>query len=398
MTASIKEYRFEALSADGSTVRGIIAAESVVDARRRLDRRALLPVSLRSALQWGGRRKRLTAAELSAGLRILAELLDSGLTLTHTLQAFAELAPAAWTRATATLQEAVREGASLSSALRSAPVIVPPLMIGIIRAGEHGDGTAPALRRAAEHAERSAQTSSELRAALSYPFVIAVAGTASVALLLGVVLPRFALMIADLGQTLPRSTQILLAIAGVGAQLLPWSGPGVVAIVVAAAVVERDERLRLRRSALLRSLPLVGPLRQELLSARLTAALGLLLAAGVPIRKTMELAADAVDDASLSRDVRIAAAQMIQGDPLSLCLERSGALRGVPLRLIRAGERSGNLAAMCSQAAHLSAISAERSVRNAVRLVEPLLILGLASVVAAVAVALLQAVYAVRPT
>jgi type II secretory pathway component PulF len=88
---------------------------------------------------------------------------------------------------------------------------------------------------------------------------------------------------------------------------------------------------------------------------------------------------------------------VIAGRRLSTALDEAGAATPTIVRFVRAGEESGRLAAMLAQGARLERDRAERAVKTMLRLVEPLLVLSFGGMVALVAAALLQAVYAVRP-
>jgi general secretion pathway protein F len=83
---------------------------------------------------------------------------------------------------------------------------------------------------------------------------------------------------------------------------------------------------------------------------------------------------------------------------LSRAFEETGAATETTVRLIRAGEESGRLAPMLGHAARIERERAERLDQSGVRMLEPLLLLLFASVVALIAAALLQAIYSVRPT
>ena len=87
-----------------------------------------------------------------------------------------------------------------------------------------------------------------------------------------------------------------------------------------------------------------------------------------------------------------------RGEQVAASLAREGALAPVAIQLAHVGEASGQLPAMCERAARLTAADAVRRLRLAVALIEPLLILVFGAVIAAIAAALLQAVYALRPT
>jgi len=82
---------------------------------------------------------------------------------------------------------------------------------------------------------------------------------------------------------------------------------------------------------------------------------------------------------------------------LSHALEATQAATVTAVRLIRAGEESGRVAAMLEHAARIERDKANRVIRAGVRMLEPILLLVFASAVALIAAALLQAVYSVRP-
>ncbi|HEY0778983.1 MAG TPA: type II secretion system F family protein, partial [Gemmatirosa sp.] len=81
-------------------------------------------------------RRALPPADLALGLRALATLLDADLPMGRTLAAFADLAPAGWRAALPTIESAVRDGRSLSTALAASPVRIPAVVVGLVRAGE----------------------------------------------------------------------------------------------------------------------------------------------------------------------------------------------------------------------------------------------------------------------
>jgi type II secretory pathway component PulF len=64
---------------------------------------------------------------------------------------------------------------------------------------------------------------------------------------------------------------------------------------------------------------------------------------------------------------------------------------------VRYGEESGRLSEMLEKAAALEEAAARRALRSLVALIEPVMIVLFALLVAFVAAALLQAVYSVRP-
>jgi general secretion pathway protein F len=334
---------------------------------------------------------------LALGLRVLATLFDAGLSAKKTLAAFEDLAPESWAPGVAPMQDAVRDGKTLADAFAASPLSVPPVVIGILHAGEAGAGLAPAVVRAAEIIERSAATRAAVRGALAYPALLAIAGSLSVAFLVGVVLPRFAAILTGLNQTLPRTTQIVLGSAAVAraAAFPALTAAGVLFVVWKYWTMTSHGRTRWHK--LLLGLPFLGAVRRSAATARAAAALSSLLESGVPLATALTFAARASGDAAEESMLLAARELIIHGERPSAAFKRTTALTSTTVRLVRAGEESGQLARMFDHAAVLEANRTEQTVRETVRLLEPALILTFGGAVALVAAGLLQAIYSVRP-
>jgi general secretion pathway protein F len=392
-----QSFAYRAARRDGTLVRGRVDAASRDAAAKLLTTRGLYPVQLAMEARTARRRTGIPAGDLALSLRVLADLLDSGLPIARALQALESLAPPRFARALPGIREGVREGKSLGRAMDEASLALPSVVVGVIHAGERGSGLPAAVRHAAELCDDAAATRAAIRGALAYPITLAVFGTATVALLVEVVLPSFATILGDLGQTLPASTRFVLTVA---ATVRVGTAPTLVVAAVSAAfwyswVSTTDGRLRWE--SLLLVLPVSGQPRRAAAVARFCSALSALLQSGVPLVAALKSAAHATGNAALEPRVLAARTDVEHGGRLSDALAARDAATPVVHRLVRAGEESGRLATMLAHAARLERDRAAREVRNAVRLLEPLLIVGFGGVVALVAAALFQALYSVRP-
>lgn len=391
-------FFYRAAHRDGHLETGVVQAASREAAGQALAARGLFALELRPDRAAEPRGARLPVADLALGLRVLATLLDAGLPLARALSAMDDLVPASWRAGLPAVREAVRQGGTLASALSSSALGVPPLVIGMVQAGEAGSGIAPAVRRAAELTEQAAATRRALRSALAYPLVLAVAGLLSVALMVTVVLPRFATILADLGQDLPQGARMLLAASdAVRAGWLPALAAVVLSLVAWRAWVS-GEAGRRAWDAFLLALPVVGDVRRASAVSRFAAALAALLDSGVPIAPALQHASRAMGDAALAARVLTARDAVVAGGGLARALEGADALTPTAARLLRAGEEAGQVAGMLQHASRIEGERAELRVKGAVRLLEPLLIVGFGGLVAVVAGSLLQAVYSIRPT
>lgn len=391
-------YAYRAVRGDGSVEQGTLAAPSQADAFAALEQRGLLAMDVRLIATPRDRRVTISAADLALGLRILADLFEAGLPMTRALQTLGELAPPSWKAILPVLKQSVREGKSLGAALRDAPAEIPPLVIGMTLAGELAGNVGGAVRRAADVTESIAETRAAIRTALAYPIVLAVAGTGAIALMVGAVIPRFAVILGDIGQTLPASTRLVMSGATtIRAAAIPALVAGLVLVVAQRAWTASEKGRRSWHAALL-GVPLIGTIRRASATARSTLTLATLLETGVPLRQAMAFAARASGDAAIDARIIAAAARVESGQPIARAMRETDALTPLAIRLVQAGEESGRLAPMLRHAAKLEQDRSDRITRTAVRLLEPVLILIFAGVVALVAAALLQAVYSVRPT
>lgn len=390
-------FAFRALHADGALEMGTMAALSIEQAQAMLFTRGVFPIEVVESHPLNLRRRGLSPEELAVGLRVLADVLEAGLPIQRALAVFGELAPGGWAPAVPLIREAVRQGSTLAHALEIAPLEIPPLLVGMVRAGEAGSGIAPAMRRAAGHAGRAAEIRASVRAALAYPMVIAVAGAVSLAIMVGVVIPQFASILTDLGQQLPASTQALMNFTELARTATLPAAILIGLSVIAVTTFRRTPAGRLRTDTLLLQLPLLGSIRYSAASARVAMSLAALLESGVSLQHALRFAARVAGDSAIEGRLEAARLGIVGGSSLAAALDTTRALTPTTIRLIRAGEVSGRIPQLLEHAASVEERRVHRTVQQWVRFLEPALILLFAGVVGAVAVALLQAIYAVRP-
>jgi type II secretory pathway component PulF len=390
-------FAYRAAAPDGRLHAGALDAESAEQARDTLRARGLLILNLESRGARVAQRDAIAIGDLALGLRILADLLDAGLSVSRALGAFEELASRGWRPALPHIRQSVREGHGLAASLASAPIAVPGLVIGIVQAGEAGTGIGQAMRRAAELTESSAETRSQIRAALAYPLLVAAAGAVATTVLLTVVLPRFARILGDLGQKLPATTRLVIAGADLAhAALIPvLVAMGIGVGVWRAWTGTASGRRSCHR--LLLGVPFLGSIRRGAAASRMATSLSALLDSGVSMAAALSLAAHAAGDAELEARVSAARGAVSAGESLSRAIEIHDAATPTVVRLARAGEETGRLSAMLGHGARIEQQRVDRVVRTAVRMLEPMLLLAFASIVALIAAALLQAIYSVRP-
>jgi general secretion pathway protein F len=393
----VSPYRYRAARADGALVRGVVEAASADQAATMLADRGLYPVGLEVAVEADETRRAASRRDLAIVFESLASLVAAGVPLDRAVAASEEVSRGTLREILSAARTALREGRTLSHALAASRGVIPPVVLGMIRAGERGSDLPAALEQVARHLEQEADLVARVRQALAYPLLLAVAGTASVLVIGTVVVPRFGELLGDLGQDLPLATRLLLTGSGILSRYWP------VAVGISAALVwgisewiKQPDGRKTRDDALL-ALPVVGRVRQALATARVARALGGMLRAGMPLLPGLDAAREAAGDLAVAARISRARERVSAGASLTGSLEREAALIPAALQLIAVGEATGRLGDMAVRAGDLAAQDAERGLKVLVTLVEPALIVLFGGLVAFVAAALLQAVYSLRP-
>lgn len=387
-------FRFVAADSAGRVRRGALFADTEEQAVSEIKLRGLFPISVRPPRQVFGApvaRRR----ELAVVFQSLSSLVGVGVPFDQALGATIGLAPARLAPALEIVRQNVRRGQSVAMAFADAPVHLPGAIVGVLRAGEQGSRLGEALEQLADQLEREAELTSKLRSALAYPTLILIMGLGSLLVMGGVVIPRFAVLIQDLGAELPASTAALLAASQ---WLRRFLGPGLLfaACLFGAAGWHRAV-LRPHAHRLLLNTPFLGDVRLRLASARACSTLGGMLVAGVPMMTALEASREAAADAEIGTRIRATAARVQHGERLAASLEKEKALHPVAIQMIRLGENAGQLGPLCRKAGERLASETDRSIKALISLLEPAMILLLGGAIALMAAGLLRAVYSVRP-
>jgi len=392
----VSRYAYRAAATDGRMVAGSLSATDVAAAAAMLRVKGLFALELSEQVAATGGRP-ASRRQLAIVFRSLAALVGAGVPLEKALAATLPSATGPLVPALERWRQALHEGASLSGAMAEPAGFIPPVVVGMLRAGERGSQLDLALEQVAGHLEQEAELRARVGQALAYPMLVAGAGVISVAVIATLVLPKFALLLSDLGQHLPPTTRLLLDLSDFLRRDGLW-----LLIAGAASVAALISWLRTPlgaawATAQLLELPLIGPLRLSLATARLGRALGAMLRTGLPILAALDAARDAIGDTTLAARVGRARERVAGGATLTSALEHEAACAPGALPVLAVGEASGQLALMATRAGDLAADEAARRLATLVSLLEPALIVAFGGMVAFVAAALLQAVYALRP-
>jgi general secretion pathway protein F len=292
-------------------------------------------------------------------------------------------------RALTVARARLREGEPLARARAASPRVFPPLVCDLVRAGEASGALPAVLARLADHAEASAALRARLRAALTYPAVTTVATLAVVGFLLLWVVPQLSELFAEAETQPPLPTRVLVALTSLAARTWWLALAGSAATLWAARRWAATPAGRARLDAALLGLPVAGRIVRLAAIARFARTLATLLAGGVPLEAALGIAGASTGNRRLADAVDAAREAVRQGEPLAPALRATGLFPPLLLRLVAAGERTGNLAPLLDRAATTHERDVETAITTLTSLIEPALVLVMGAVVLALVAAVL---------
>jgi general secretion pathway protein F len=402
------QFQYRATDFQGKIVEGSMEAGEERSVVQRLREKGLIPIRIGAGTAAVPRaakaitlpsfgKKRVKTSELLIFTRELATLLGAGMPLDRSLTTLTQLAQTPeLKRVTAEVLEAVRGGTALAEALGQHPQVFPPLYVNMVKAGEVGGVLDQVLQRLVEYLASAEELRDEVISALTYPLILVGVGGVSVAILLVFVLPKFASMFADLGQTLPLSTRMMLSISD--AATSPWSLIGVPLIIGAVFGIYRyfSTTQRMAFDGFKLRVPVVGSLLRLTEVARFARTLGVLLRSGVPMLQALDIVRAVAGNQVIAHALNEVQSGVREGAGMAGPLGRSGVFPQLALQMIAVGEDTGKLDEMLITTADFFDREVRNDVKRLTRLLEPAMILIMGLVVGFMVISMLMAVFSIN--
>ena len=399
-------FVFEAVRQSGDPVSAQLEAATEAEAVERVREQGLILLRIQTAAAAAitshekklGTFARLFASrnvsrdQVVAFTRDLANLISAGLPLDRAFELLVGLADSGPQAALLQdLRDRVRGGLALSQALTEHPKQFDRLFVNMVRAGEASGTLGPVLERISEFQERSAELRSSVQSALLYPVVLVAVAIVAVMTMIFFVVPKFETTFRQFGKALPPATENLLAIS----HSLRDDGWMIVIAVAALFILIRGRlrtplgRLNWDRRKL--TLPVLGDLFGKIEVARLARTLGTLLGNGVSLLPALTIVKDTVENRALANSLEGVLVRLKAGQGFARPLMETGLYPKLAVHMVAVGEETGKLDTMLLKVAEVYDLEVNTTLKRALGLLEPILILTLAVVVGGIIFALMSA-------
>lgn len=305
--------------------------------------------------------------------RQIATMLDSGLSLDKALRIFVNQ-----TRQKK-LKEVLKQvlvdiesGASLSDALKKHQDVFDHIFINIVISGEAIGKLADVLKRLAASLEQQNNFMDKIKGAMYYPVFIILVMIVIVVIMITQVIPPLKDIFGEFGANLPWTTQMLLGISDFVVGYW-WV---VVLVLVAIAVFIYYYLATLTGQYYLAKLYINTPggIGKDVYMARFCQTMSMLLHAGTPIIKTLEITSQVMNNLIYKDILQNASRQMERGIPLSTPLDKEQDFSALVPQMIRVGEETGKLDQVLENLSTYFEEQANTKLKNVSSLIEPVII------------------------
>jgi general secretion pathway protein F len=390
-------YSYRATTMDGETVDGVIEAADEKLAVERIRNTGVILLKIVAPKQKGWQARisfNRSRADLLTFTTELSVLLSAGLPLDRSLNILSEISEGReMKKIIQSILKSIREGGSFSDALQKHPKAFPRLYINMIRAGEAGGVLDVVLEKLNEFLESAKELKDNIFSAMIYPTILSITGGASIIILLTLVLPKFSVIFAEIGGSIPISTRVLL---GISSALRSYWWAILIFIVIIWSILKsyiRSPRGRYKWDAL--KLKLFGDMVKKLETARFCRTLGTLIRSGVSFLQALDNSRDVISNQVIASALDNVAKGTKEGKGIAGPLNDAGVFPPLALSMIKVGEETGQLDTMLIKVAAAYEKSLKETVRRFVGFLESAMILLMGLIIGFIVISMLLAIFSI---
>jgi type IV pilus assembly protein PilC len=266
----------------------------------------------------------------------------------------------------------------------------------MIRAAEAGGILDHVLDRLATFLEKEQELRMKIKSAMMYPVVIMVFSIIIVTGLMIFVLPKFLDIFKQMGVELPATTRALFAISGFMTHNW-WLG--IVAPIVIVSFLKwygNRPSGRHKIDGLKLKIPVIGELVQKMSVSRFSRTFATLIAAGVPMLRSLEIVSETSGNAVIARAIDTARNNVREGKKISEPLRQSGLFPDLVTQMIDVGEETGRLSEMLTKVADFYDNEVENAVKALTSLIEPMMIVFMGVMVGFIAISVITPIFSLQ--
>jgi type IV pilus assembly protein PilC len=258
------------------------------------------------------------------------------------------------------------------------------LFVSILKTGEKSGNLPAALEQYLIYLGSRIKLYKKLKQAMAYPLFLLSSLFAILGVMFFFVMPRFASMYANFGARLPAPTQMLMDVAS----NIPIAIMVILTFTIIWVVLFRtlSDNLAFKQQMekIKFKLPLIGYTYELISIAQISRSLAILVSSGTPLLDSLRSIRESTSNIRYSSKIHQVEQSILRGTSLSKAVNEASLMPETAVKLIRAGEASGNLGVMLSEVATYYHDILDSRLERIMSLIEPIFIMLIGLIVGAV--------------
>ncbi len=389
------EFTYEALNRQGQSITGKVVADNTTEAYEKLREAGVVVTNLseikKSNKKKGG--KKVTLADMSLFSRQLAAMIGAGIPVTQAMSTLvAQTTNPTLANSIKEIASDVEGGAALSEAFLAQRPIFSDLYCSMVAAGEMGGMLDKTLLAMSNQLHKDKQLKDSIKSATQYPKMVGGLAVVIVIFMLVFMVPTFQGMtegatdISPITQLIYNLSDLLRSKWFIVVPVL------IVAIILVVQIIKSPPVQRLWENHKMNA-PIVGELISKTIFARFCRIFATLVAGGVTAVKALETAGPTSGSKLVEAAVTKAIEDVENGRTIHEALDEPKIFPPMVISMIAIGEEAGSLPVMLDKVAEFYEEDVEAIAKNLGSVLEPIMLVGLGSVVGFLIIALYLPVF-----
>ncbi|HDZ9246838.1 TPA: type II secretion system F family protein [Vibrio cholerae] len=391
-TLPLKNYRWKGINSNGKKVSGQMLAISEIEVRDKLkDQHIQIKKLKKGSVSLLARlTHRVKSKDITILTRQLATMLTTGVPIVQALKLVGDNHRKAEMKSIlAQITKSVEAGTPLSKAMRTASAHFDTLYVDLVETGEMSGNLPEVFERLTTYREKSEQLRAKVIKALIYPSMVVLVALGVSYLMLTMVIPEFESMFKGFGAELPWFTQQVLKLSHWVQAYSLWAFIAIAATIFGLKALRKNSfQIRLKTSRLGLTFPIIGNVLAKASIAKFSRTLATSFAAGIPILASLKTTAKTSGNVHFETAINEVYRDTAAGMPMYIAMRNTEAFPEMVLQMVMIGEESGQLDDMLNKVATIYEFEVDNTVDNLGKILEPLIIVFLGTVVGGLVVAM----------
>ncbi len=397
----MKKFKYTAVNKKGETILGELEAKTPEDVASILLESGISPVkiiekvNIFDSLQPSINKQRIPSKEKVIFLREFSTMISAGLPLDDALEvSAAQTTQKTFKSILNDITKDIRSGSSLATAIGKFPKIFSQIEINLVKAGEVSGKMDTILNRLADDVEKQSVLRGKVRGALSYPFFVLAIAVVVVATITIKLVPAMQSLYAGFGSTtLPLPTEILIGVSYAFTNFYFFIILAVLLIYIAVRYYISTPEGRLVVDSGILRLPIIGELISKYEVVTLIKTYAMLLSSGIPVITSLNLVGESIGNQLYAKAIKECSKEVEKGISLATCLAKYEFIPSILWRSIAIGEETGKTEEILNKIGAYFEEQVNDKINNLTRLLEPIMLVVLGSIVGFIAIAIYLPIY-----